>query len=542
MNCQGTNDIKKLVDDGKISFEELSRKANKYLEKNNLEQAYPLISVMAECVSATIHTILTAGLIALSLNKKEEAGEYFRKAVAIDTNNYDANYNLALFTIGEGQYAEARELLEHLVTNHPRDAKLYNDLAVVELNLNQYNSARENWEKALTIDPNYTMARDNALGFLIDTNHIDQAEQLLDYNSHLPDITPRTKMEIEAWLEKIDDIVSPREKVAPLQLHNEGVEIAGKKIVIFAAIDTFVKDIRNYLAENNEVKIFNEGNQREMLALMEWADLAWFEWCDNFIVEATRLPKTCPIVCRLHSYEAFTNMPAQVDWQKVDLLVFVNDSVKDIFEKQVTTAVPKAVIHNAVDSRRFNLPQNKNYGKKIASVGYINYKKNPALLLYCFKKIHEYDPEYTLHIAGQHQDSRIKLYFDHFLSENPLPVQFYGWVDDMPKWYEDKDFIISTSLFESFHYSIAEGMASGLMPLIHNWYGAQNIYPKEYLFVDPEACLNLLKKLESSDRRNLAEKNRNHIVKHYDLEDKLTQIGHLLQNVVAVKSKTAQLV
>ena len=196
------------------------------------------------------------------------------------------------------------------------------------------------------------------------------------------------------------------------------------------------------------------------------------------------------------------------------------------------TPVSSIVIHNAVDTVKFVIPNLKKYGRKIASVGYINYKKNPALLLYCFKKIHEYDPNYTLHIAGEHQDPRIQVYFEHFLRENPLPVYFDGWVDDMPRWYADKDFVISTSLFESFHYSIAEGMSCGLMPLIHNWFGAGNLYPREFLFNDPDGCLDLLLKLEREDRLTLALSNREFIESRYRLDDKLVEIDTALASIL----------
>ncbi|MFH2050406.1 MAG: glycosyltransferase [bacterium] len=170
----------------------------------------------------------------------------------------------------------------------------------------------------------------------------------------------------------------------------------------------------------------------------------------------------------------------------------------------------------------------------MASVGFINYKKNPTLLLYCFKKIYQYDPEYSLHIAGEFQEPRIQLYFEDFLKKNPLPIHFDNWVEDMPSWYADKDFIISTSLFESFHYSIAEGMSSGLMPLIHHWCGSDKLYPSEYLFNDPDDCLKLLKRMESENLHQRAIKNRQFICNRYMAGDKQAEISNLLAQLTAV--------
>ena len=47
---------------------------------------------------------------------------------------------------------------------------------------------------------------------------------------------------------------------------------------------------------------------------MDWADVTWFEWCDKILVHASqKLRKTSRVVCRLHSYEALSNLPMQVE-------------------------------------------------------------------------------------------------------------------------------------------------------------------------------------------------------------------------------------
>jgi glycosyltransferase involved in cell wall biosynthesis len=211
-------------------------------------------------------------------------------------------------------------------------------------------------------------------------------------------------------------------------------------------------------------------------------------------------------------------MPAHVDWRKADKLILVNQNVAQVLDQLHNIHVDREIIHNGVDLKRFTAPENKACGKKICSLGYINYKKNPALLLYCFKAIHNWDPEFKFYIAGQHQDPRIKIYMDHMLGRLDIPVYLENWIDDVPAYLRDKDFVISTSLFESFHYSIAEGMASGVLPLVHAWPGSENIYPPEYLFDTPEDCVRLLMRMSGSDRKKLAERNRGYIESNYSLE------------------------
>ncbi len=515
---------------------------NTLLGKEDFNTTYPRLSALADKGDQNSHFNVMTGLMALSVGKKNEAARYFERALQANPNDTDALHNSAVLALSYGDIETARNCFVRLTELHPADASVYNDLGVVWMNQGHVGNVKECFTKSLGLNPNFEQARKNALEFALTNKMLQWGMELLDYNNEQPGLTQDTVKDIHRWQQVV---AYQQEKSKPAadsiiaaptspRISSDSERICNKKIAIFANYKTFVTDIIEQLKrDNNDVREFTDGNTHDMFELMAWADLAWFEWCDNLLIEATKYPKQCPIVCRLHSYEAFSDMPTKVDWSKVDQLVFVNRSVEELVRPLITGAVPWTVIHNGVDCNKFQISSAKVYGKKIASVGYINYKKNPTLLLYCFKKIHDYDPEYTFHIAGAHQDARIKLYFDNFLKENPLPITFYGWVDDMAKWYADKDFVISTSLFESFHYSIAEGMTSGLLPLIHNWYGAQYLYPTEYMFGDPDSCLKLLSELEKRDRHEAAENNRRFIMSRYNSKDKFNQISGLLKKVVS---------
>lgn len=533
MQHQDVEDLRENLANGNITAQQITEIANKHLENNELEQAYPVVSLLAEDPQAADNILMTCGIVALAMSRKDEARGFFERILRKHTNHFDANYNLVLIELGEGNVDAAGERLLKLIEANPENASLYSDMAVICNDKGDIKTAIEYWQKALTIDPNLSIARDNAMEICLEKNLVAEGKHLLKLNAKTSGISSGSIREIQNWAERIAGVINQAPitggEVQPPTAAEEGIR--NKKIAVFAAFDTFLKDIAGHLSKDNEVRTFRKGTAERMRLLLEWADIAWFEWCDNFLVEATRMEKMCPIVCRLHSYEAFSEIPAMVDWSKVDLLIYVNDSVRQVLENRVTIPAPQITVHNAVDGFRFSIPESKVYGKKIASVGYINYRKNPGLLLYCFKKIHQYDPEFSLHIAGEHQGPRLELYFDHFLKENPLPVYFDGWVDDMAAWYADKDYVISTSLFESFHYSIAEGMACGLVPLIHNWFGAGNLYPEEFLFNDPDECLEVVKNMQGRDRAELGRQNRQFILDRYGPEDKMAAISRELKRL-----------
>jgi len=297
-----------------------------------------------------------------------------------------------------------------------------------------------------------------------------------------------------------------------------------KKIALFSTLDSFLGDITEHFERRYEVRKCSGSRAGDIAALMRWSDLSWFEWCDNLLIYASRLEKTAPVICRMHRYEAFTTMPERVNWQNVDHLICVIDLIADVVRKRIPGTTPVSVIPNGVNFDRYPPPENKTYGKKVAYAGYIKKPKGAALLLQCFAKMHAYDPEYTFHVAGVHQDMEIELYFNHVVEKLGLPVIYYGWVDPIAPWFADKDYIISSSISESFQYAVAEGIASGLLPLVHTWPGSEDIYPEDCLFVTVDDCLNLLRTYEESDKKALAQKYRNHLRRRFSLERQLEAI------------------
>ncbi len=82
------------------------------------------------------------------------------------------------------------------------------------------------------------------------------------------------------------------------------------------------------------------------------------------------------------------------------------------------------------------------------------------------------------------------------LEEDPLlkgAVFFDPHGNDMPEWYAGIDFALSTSDFESFHFTIADGAAAGCTPIILPWEGADEIYPQEWVYPDAKVAAEGIK-------------------------------------------------
>ena len=261
-------------------------------------------------------------------------------------------------------------------------------------------------------------------------------------------------------------------------------------------LDTFINPIIQELDKDDEFvchKFQMAGEITEKLRkAVQWGDIIWFEWANELAKFGTD-PEICPaimdrkVIVRLHSYEALTNMPAHVNWKAVDKLIYVAHHIREIInaylpDSKINETVENLVIPNGVDLKKHKLiKRNDQRLVNIAYVGYINNKKNPPMAL---QIMHKLPPKFLLHIAGTFQDRRYEVYMKHMIIEMGLGerVHFHGWIDNMPKWYQDKTILLSTSVHEGHSYCIIEAMAKGIIPVVHNFYGAKEQYPPEILF------------------------------------------------------------
>lgn len=297
-----------------------------------------------------------------------------------------------------------------------------------------------------------------------------------------------------------------------------------------ASGDHFIRPIMESLSDEFEVR-YLAGDR------VEWpqpCDILWCEWADEAAVQMTNAPKVCPIIIRLHSYEAFTPYPEQIKWENVDAIVYVAEHVRERVEREYKVGgVPAYVIPNGVDLEKFVPPDpDERTGRKIGWAGGISHKKGPELFAAVVQAVRAHDPEYTFHVAGEFQDERYEEYFRHALP--PGSCTFYGKLaaDEMPGFWQGMDYTLSTSPWESFQYVIAEGMACGCVPLVHWWPGADTVYPPYQLWSRPHEIMEILRDRSPADFR---EPSREWVRLLYNATERTADIRRLLKDVLATR-------
>lgn len=307
-----------------------------------------------------------------------------------------------------------------------------------------------------------------------------------------------------------------------------------KRIAFFvkSGMDSFLADIIKGISSDYITKKIIVRNTAQIDSGMKWADICWFEWCDELLIYGSNLniSKEKKIICRLHRYEVFTEQPSKVNWSHVDKLLIVTDHLKNLLKVSVPEIESYTSIEtfkNGVDLNRFKL-EKREKGFNIAYIGYIHMRKNPVLLLQILKSLSEKDSKYKLFIAGKFQDSLAKLYFQYQITEMKLEnnVFFEGWQSDINQWLKNKNYVLSTSIHESFGYGIAEAMTRGIKPIIHNFPFAKEIWPEKYMFNTVQEAVDLITEIDYNSKEY-----RRYIEDHYSMERQLEGIKDILDKV-----------
>jgi len=447
-------------------------------------------------------------------------------------------YSKALELAQAGRYQEAFEAIRQHLHIAPDDHKALNDAGAILHCLGRTADAIDHLVKARSLKGDSAEIVWNlAEAFLADGRAAETATLFDDMQRMRilnPDIINRTANVFLRQNKKADavEMLLKSLDIAPnQQILNNMIEVIQTKRPKIAFLCGFGKDTKfleeiyefakyRYLVQMPEVQ-----DIEQVYEVMKTSDISWFEWCTDVVVEASKLPKVCKNIVRLHRFEAYNDWPSQVKWENIDTLILVGNS---FVEKALLDQVPNihsrtnvVTIPNGINLDKFRFVDRQR-GKNLACVGYLNMRKNPMFLLQCMQKLHYIDPQYKLFFAGTCQDPMLMQYLAHMVEVLNLTetVFFDGWQEDVNSWLADKHYIISSSIAESQGMGPLEAMACGLKPVIHNFPGADQIFPAEFLFdIAEQFCEQICSGLYEP------QKYRSFVEEKYPLTDQLSRIN-----------------
>ncbi|USK54617.1 glycosyltransferase [Cytobacillus solani] len=298
--------------------------------------------------------------------------------------------------------------------------------------------------------------------------------------------------------------------------------------------DSFLNDIMSSLKGDYNIQLFIIDNLGQIEDGMKWADICWFEWCDELIIHASKLPiaNQKKIICRIHGYEVYTDNILKTNWKSVDHLIFVAPHIKRIFREKISeerlSEGKISIIFCGVNEEKYPLHIKKN-GFNIGYLGYINYKKNIPLTLKIFYELYKKDQRYRLFLAGTYQDERTMRYVRYFIEDNGLEniIVFEGWqeFDEKLEWLKKIDYMLISSIDEGLCYAAAESMLSGIKPVLHNCEGIKDHYDTKYIFNTIDEAMDMITKQEYNSMEY-----RKYVQTNYSLVKEIRQIKNIITN------------
>ena len=291
----------------------------------------------------------------------------------------------------------------------------------------------------------------------------------------------------------------------PLPGHEQPPDVAPKRTLLIAGHDLkFIKPFYPYftLVGIRVLLDFWSGhsqhNEVASRRLLAQADTVFCEWMlGNAIWYGKHKREGQKLVGRLHAQELRSALFDKVPFERFETVIFVGPHMlRSAQERNPTLKKNGVVIYNGVDVEALQaVPRKPTNGKVLGFVGMVPQSKRLDLALDILKELRKDDMDYTLRVKGKRPEEYgwMKSRFDEMtwyeqqyrrLEDDPLlknAVIFDPYGNDMPEWYAGIDYVLSTSDFESFHLTIADGAAAGCIPVILPWEGASEIYPKSWV-------------------------------------------------------------
>lgn len=276
-----------------------------------------------------------------------------------------------------------------------------------------------------------------------------------------------------------------------------------KKLLFVGHDFKFMTDIINYFEKKTDFEIkFDHWDGRKKhdkeksRELLKWAEIIIAEWCLGNAVwySKYKLPHQ-KLYIRLHRVEAYTKYIKKLKVNNIDKLIFIAPFMKEEVESKIDLPSDKStLIYNTTNVNLFNNKKEDRARFNLGMLGFHTKRKRPDKVIDVFEKLKEKDNRYTLYLKGQHPEkvkwvwgkpAERKYYEELFKRIKSSPYKdsiiFEDFNDDVYKWFKKIGFILSTSDHEGSHQAVSEGMASGCIPMITGWEGAELIYPPEYV-------------------------------------------------------------
>ncbi len=251
-------------------------------------------------------------------------------------------------------------------------------------------------------------------------------------------------------------------------------------------------------------------------AAVAWADVVICEWAGpNLVWYSSHKRPGQRLITRLHRFELGAGWLADVRPDAIDQVVCVSPHYAQLTAERTGWDPQRiVVIPNWVDVDQFDRPKLAGAEFTLGMIGISPHRKRPDLGVEVLARLRRLDRRYRLAVKSKlpwdywwiwrHPEERAEAErLFHRLHDDPLvagAVTFDGFGADVASWLRRVGWVLSTSDDESFHLAPAEGMASGAVPALLPWPGADTIYDPMWIHADPASMAEAIHSITAMGR------------------------------------------
>ncbi len=231
--------------------------------------------------------------------------------------------------------------------------------------------------------------------------------------------------------------------------------------------------------------------------LLEWAEVILCEWClGNAVWYGDHVRDDQRLVVRFHRVERTTDYPDSVDIDRVSCAAFVGPHLlEEAVERYGWPREKLRLVPNAVDLRSLRREKLPGSSYNLGMIGFVPAIKRIDRALDILELLRARDRRFRLIVKGQPpwafawmaQRENERLHYQEVygrIESAPLlrgAVTFEEHGPNIPAFLRKVGVILSTSDWEGHQVALAEGMASGCVPVILDRPGAREQYDPAWI-------------------------------------------------------------
>ena len=299
-----------------------------------------------------------------------------------------------------------------------------------------------------------------------------------------------------------------------------------KKKVLIAGHDLkFAKFIIQAIEQRDDMVLLvdqwqghSQHDEEKSYQLLNQADTIFCEWGLGNAVWYSRNKKAGQkLIVRVHAQELKTRHLDQCVHGNIDHYIFVSPYYYELMIAEFGLQRRKCkMIYNMVDTKLLDKPKLPGAEFHLGMIGDVPQSKRLDRALDIFEELYATDNRYQLFIKGKRPEDYTWMHSNARKSDMDYYADQYqrikdgGWEENVffeghgpiDEWLQNVGWILSVSDHESFHLSVAEGMASGAQPLVLNWAGSDSVYSSCAIFSDEKEIVSRVLKVGVDEALN----------------------------------------